>query len=226
LLVSHHLCPYVQRAAIVAAEKKTALERVYIDLAEKPDWFMALSPTGKVPLLKIIDEFGREHILFESAAIAEYLDESGPGQRLMPDTPLERAYTRAWVEFASGTLGNISGVYAAASEVSFEATRKLLVDRFLRIEAELVGPWFAGASFGLVDAAFAPVFRYLDAFELAAGLRLVDGLPMVAAWRSALAERPSVAQAVAGDYAIRLQAFLLARKSYLSEVMRRWPTPL
>jgi glutathione S-transferase len=38
-LVSHHLCPYVQRAAIVLDEKGIAFDRTYVDLADKPDWF-------------------------------------------------------------------------------------------------------------------------------------------------------------------------------------------
>jgi hypothetical protein len=39
VLVSHHLCPYVQRAAIALAEKAVLFERAYIDLADKPAWF-------------------------------------------------------------------------------------------------------------------------------------------------------------------------------------------
>lgn len=62
-LVSHYLCSYVQRAVIVASEKGIALDRMTIDLAAKPDWFLALSPTGKVPLLKVRTE-GAEHVLF------------------------------------------------------------------------------------------------------------------------------------------------------------------
>src|SRR5579872_3255808 len=110
-LVSHNLCPYVQRAVIVAAEKGVAAERVDIDLSAKPDWFLALSPTGKVPLLQVTDEDG-EHVLFESAAICEYLDESF-GPPLLPAKPLERARRRAWIEFASGTLNDIAGLYNA-----------------------------------------------------------------------------------------------------------------
>ena len=75
-LVSHHLCPYVQRAVIVAFEKGVVLERTSIDLAAKPDWFLVLSPTGKVPLLRVSDDIGAHHVLFESAAICEYLDET------------------------------------------------------------------------------------------------------------------------------------------------------
>ncbi len=52
-LVSHLLCPYVQRAAIALAEKNVPFERVVIDLADKPDWFIAISPLGKVPLLRL-----------------------------------------------------------------------------------------------------------------------------------------------------------------------------
>jgi glutathione S-transferase len=37
MLVSHHLCPYVQRVAIALAEKNTPFERTYIDLANKPN---------------------------------------------------------------------------------------------------------------------------------------------------------------------------------------------
>ncbi len=48
-LVSHALCPYVQRAAIVLIEKGVHFERRDIDLNNKPDWFLALSPLGKTP---------------------------------------------------------------------------------------------------------------------------------------------------------------------------------
>ncbi|MCV4777127.1 glutathione S-transferase N-terminal domain-containing protein, partial [Escherichia coli] len=46
VLVSHALCPYVQRAAIVLAEKGVPFERRDIDLANKPSWFLKVSPLG------------------------------------------------------------------------------------------------------------------------------------------------------------------------------------
>ncbi len=39
-LISFALCPYVQRAAILLAEKGVEFERINIDLANKPDWFL------------------------------------------------------------------------------------------------------------------------------------------------------------------------------------------
>ncbi|MGL1080532.1 glutathione S-transferase family protein, partial [Vibrio parahaemolyticus] len=78
-LVSHTLCPYVQRAAIALAEKGAAFTRRDIDLAHKPDWFVALSPLGKVPLLQVRHEDGREAVLFESNVICEWIEETQAG---------------------------------------------------------------------------------------------------------------------------------------------------
>ena len=75
-LVSHPLCPFVQRAAIVLLEKGVPFERINVDLSAKPDWFLALSPTAKVPLLKVRRIDGEDAILFESMVICEYLEET------------------------------------------------------------------------------------------------------------------------------------------------------
>lgn len=221
-LVSHHLCPYVQRAIIVAAEKGIALDRISIDLARKPAWFLALSPTGKVPVLRVTDAHGAEHALFESAAICEFLDETSPGS-LLPADPLGRARHRAWVEFASGALSDIAGLYSAPDAGAFAAKRDAIAGRFRQLDAALRGPWFGGDAFGLVDAAFGPVFRYLDAFEQLAGVDLACDLQNIGGWRTALASRPSVAGAVGPDYRDRLAAFLLARGSHLSRLIAERP---
>src|SRR5687768_16715354 len=107
-LVSHALCPYVQRAAIVLAEKRVPFERVTIDLADKPAWFTAVSPMGKVPLLRVGDA-----VLFESAAICEYLEDT-TAPALHPADPVERARHRAWMEFGSNVLNLIAAFYGAA----------------------------------------------------------------------------------------------------------------
>jgi glutathione S-transferase len=213
-LVSHHLCPYVQRAAIALAEKGVPFERVTIDLAAKPDWFRAISPLGKVPLLRVGDA-----TIFESAVILEYLEDTARPP-LHPADPLARAEHRAWIEFGSAILNDIAGLYGAANAAAFEAKRALLADRFGRVEQRLVaGPWFDGPAFSLVDAVFAPVFRYVDAFDRIGDFGILAGKPKLARWRRSLAERPSVRDAVAPDYPERLRAFLLARGSHLSRLM-------
>ena len=83
ILVSHHLCPYVQRAAISLTEKGVPFERVDIDLANKPDWFKAISPLGKVPLLRV-QRNGDETAIFELAVILEFLEETQAHPSTLP----------------------------------------------------------------------------------------------------------------------------------------------
>lgn len=218
-LISHKLCPYVQRAAIVAAEKHVDLERVDIDLADKPDWFLAISPTGKVPVLEVTEADGSVHILFESAVIAEYLDEIS-GNALLPAEPLRRARERAWVEYASATLSEVSRLYATPDAAGFEAAISAIGARLATLEGEVAGTFFGGIRFGLADAAFAPLFRYLDVFERELGFTLVERPRKVAAWARELATRPSVIGAVPLDYADRLLGFVLGKGSHLAQLLR------
>ena len=118
-LVSHALCPYVQRVAIVLHEKGLPFERRTIDLARKPAWFLAISPLGKTPVLQV-----RGHSLFESAVICEYLDEVAM-PALHPQDPLQRARHRAWMEFGSTVLNGIGAFYAAPDEAALDRQRNL-----------------------------------------------------------------------------------------------------
>lgn len=215
-LISHPLCPYVQRAAIVLLEKGVAFHRSDIDLADKPDWFLKISPLGKTPVL-----LADGAALFESAVICDYLDEVHR-PRLHPDAALARARHRAWVEYASATLNVIGHFYTAPDAQALAGRQMELRAMFATLEAELEknsGPYFAGGELSIVDAAFAPVFRYFEVFETIGPFGFFAAVPRVRAWRAALAARPSVRAAVGADYAARLRAFLLARKSELSRLM-------
>jgi len=213
-LISHRLCPYVQRAVVALTEKGVPFERVDIDLANKPDWFLAISPLGKTPVLQVA-----RTAIFESAVILEYLEETQP-KPLHPAEPLRRAEHRAWIEFGSAVLNDIAGFYAAPDAASFAARTLQLEQRFARLENRVAAtPWFDGEAFSLVDAAFGPVFRYFDVFDRIGDFGILAGKPKVAAWRKALAARPSIAQAVGSDYEIRLGRFLSARNSHLSTLM-------
>ncbi len=215
-LVSHTLCPYVQRAAIVLAEKEIPFDRQYVDLSDPPEWFVTRSPLGRVPLL-IVDG----QVLFESAVIVEYLDEVTAGS-LHPEEPMEKARHRAWMEFGSAILDNIGRLYSARTEQAYMTQRHDLMQRFSRLERELgSGPYFSGEAFRIVDAVFGPIFRYFDLFEQYWTEGLFTGLVKLTAWRSALAARPSVRHAVRSDYADELNRFVLDRGSYLSDLAQR-----
>jgi len=217
-LVSHHLCPYVQRAVIALTEKGVPFTRTYIDLADKPDWFRQISPLGKVPLLRIRQDDGTEVVLFESAVICEYLEDTQPNP-LHPADPLERARHRAWIEFGSSILGDIWGFETAKDAPAAAGKAADLAAKFARIEAALgAGPYFAGARFSLVDAVFGAIFRYFDVFDSIADYGIFAATPKVRAWRAALATRPSIAGAVAPDYARRLRTFLQHHDAHLHKL--------
>jgi glutathione S-transferase len=217
VLVSHALCPYVQRAAIVLAEKGVPFERRDIDLANKPDWFLKVSPLGKTPVLLVGDQ-----PIFESAVICEYLEETAL-PRLHPVSALKRAQHRSWMEFGSALLNAIGAFYNAADEKALASRAAEIRARLVQLEAALgEGPFFGGDSFSVVDAVFGPAFRYFDVFDAIDGFDdfgFWRDLPRVQGWRCALAMRPSVADAACRDYPELLRQFLLARGSALSRRM-------
>jgi glutathione S-transferase len=215
-LISHNLCPYVQRAVIALTEKGASFERVDIDLANKPDWFLAISPLGKTPVLLVGDV-----PIFESAVILEYLEETEP-KPLHPADALTRAEHRGWIEFGSIVLNDIAGFYAAPDQATFKAKTAQLKQRFARLEARVnAAPWFDGANFSLVDAVFGPVFRYFDVFDEIAEFGILAGKPKLARWRKSLAARPSVRSAVSADYPALLRQFIDRRNSWLSGLQAR-----
>jgi glutathione S-transferase len=217
-LISHKLCPYVQRAVIALTEKGIPFERIDIDLANKPDWFLKISPLGKVPVLTVTTESG-EVALFESNVICEYIEETQGGVRLHPLAPLRRAEHRAWMEFGSSILGDLWGLETTTDAAVFESKRQAIAAKFARVEAALgSGPFFAGESFSLVDAVFAPIFRYFDLFDEIGDLAVFADTPKVRQWRTALARRPSVRSAVGADYPELLRAFLVRHDAHLLKV--------
>ena len=208
-LISHPLCPFVQRAAIVLLEKGVSFERIDVDLAAKPDWFLALSPTGKVPLLKVRQEDGSDAVLFESMVICEYLEESQGGAKLYPLDALSRARHRGWIEFGTASLADAWQFLNATDRTVADVKKAAFRDRLQRLEAELGdGPYFSGVDFGMVDAVFAPLFRYFDILDPVVSQTIFENLPRVSAWRTVLAARESVIAAVGGDYAERFRQHL------------------
>jgi glutathione S-transferase len=214
VLISHVLCPYVQRAAIVLTEKGVPFERRDVDLSDKPDWFLKVSPLGRTPVLLV-----GEQPIFESAVICEYLEETAL-PRLHPADALQRARHRSWMEFGSALLNLIAAFYSAADDPALLARAAEIRARLAQIEAALdEGPYFAGESFSIVDAVFGPVFRYFDVFDAIGEFGFWEHSRRVRSWRRALTGRPSVASAVRADYPALLGKFLLARSSALSRRM-------
>ena len=203
-LISFPTCPFVQRAVIALKEKHVEFDVIYIDLANKPDWFLDISPLGKVPVLRIERDGEPPAVIFESAVILEYLEETVAGEKLHPTDPLKRAQHRGWIEFSSTVLGDLYRFSSAKDTESLAAARATSsTTNSSGSESTIGAPFFAGQHFSLVDTAFAPVFRQIDALDSVARTGLLDGFPGLEHWSRALAARESVKTAVPEDYVER-----------------------
>ncbi|HWO25385.1 MAG TPA: glutathione S-transferase family protein [Kofleriaceae bacterium] len=195
-LVSHPVCPYVHRAATMLHEKGVPFERRSVDLRAKPDWFLAISPRGKVPVL-IADG----HPLFESLAILEFLDETHP-PRVMPEDPYERARQRAWVEVANDLFAAQHRMLSIKTRDELGAAREAFTSLLARFEQGVRGEYFGGDAVGIVDFAVAPTMLRVRLLERWSGIELVPRSP-IAAWVDRLATRPSVVHSVPEDFEAR-----------------------
>lgn len=186
-LISFKTCPFVQRAAIVLRAKNVDYDIEYIDLRNKPDWFLELSPLGKVPILEVDGT-----VLFESQVIAEYLDEV-EGPSMHPDTPLERAKHRALIELISTALGEGWRLTMVETKEEVDKLAEQVRDRVRRLgEAHGESTFFAGETLSLLDAAAAPLLQRLTWAEESGGPALLDAHPKLRPWRDALVEHPAV----------------------------------
>jgi glutathione S-transferase len=215
-VISFDLCPYVERSRIVLLEKGMAHQVEYIDLRNKPPWFLAVSPMGRVPVL-LVD--GKP--IFESMVINELLEELVPAPSLFPAEPLARAEARGWIVFCNDALmppGGRAMLALAAGRGGEALSRPLgeIRDAFGKLEAALGGsggPYFLGKRFTLVDAAYAPFFRRWKAAEEWGGeeARRLGDHPRLAAYAAALLAHPSVVLADPGDVGPRSRRFYAER---------------
>ncbi|KAG6539076.1 hypothetical protein ZIOFF_004229 [Zingiber officinale] len=77
-------CPFTQRVLLTLEEKHLPYDIKLVDFAKKPDWFLQVSPEGKVPVIKLDDKW-----VADSDIIAKSLEEKYPVPSL--ETPPEKA---------------------------------------------------------------------------------------------------------------------------------------
>jgi glutathione S-transferase len=181
----------------------------------KPDWFKKISPLGNVPVLLDGDQ-----PIFESTVILEYLEDTLPHHALHPADALRRAQHRAWMEFGSSILMDIWIAEITQERSIFDEKIEVLRQKFSRLEGEINGPWFDGDEFSLVDAVFAPVFRYFDLFDRVTDHGIFRKTPKVNAWRKALSDRPSVKNAVVPEFMEILEQFVHFKNGHLAFLLR------
>jgi glutathione S-transferase len=201
---------------IVLRAKQVEFDVTYINLSEKPDWFLEISPHGKVPVLLVDDA-----PLFESNAIAEYLDEVVP-PRLHPEDPFQRARHRAWTDFVPDFSSGIN-IYYTKTKADLDAKVETAPARFEKLEAAMRdgrgndGPYFSGPELCLVDAAYAPFLQRFAMVEAKVQTGLLKDFPLIQAWIDALLANEIVTGSVPASFVDEFVANLHRREFYVSQ---------
>lgn len=215
-LVSFKTCPWVQRAAIALREKNVAFEFTHIEPDNRPEWFLKISPHKKVPVLRVNDQVS----LFESNAIAEYLDET-IAPRLAPDDPIQRAINRAWTDYIPTFASQVTGAAYAKTEEEYLAAIAKIDEPFGRLEGALEkqssGPFFNGGRYALVDAAYAPFLQRYHFLDRIKPIDKIKDYPRLKAWAEALMARPSTHSFPPTEFEAMYREQIRKRGVYLSQ---------
>ncbi|MFA9459693.1 glutathione S-transferase family protein [Thiohalorhabdus sp. Cl-TMA] len=211
-LISFPICPFVQRSIITLLEKEAAFSTTYIDLADKPDWFLAISPEGKVPVIRVDDS----EVIFESAVINEFVNEVTDGD-LHPEDPVRRAHNRAWIALGENLIFDQFHMMIAEDAKQFEDKWHQAEHRLAKLEQAVRGPYFNGDTFSLVDAAYAPLLQRFAILERIVDLPDYGDFPRIRAWWEALAERASIPGSVPADFETQLRTYFREKGGYFGQ---------
>jgi glutathione S-transferase len=210
-LISFDLCPYVQRSRITLLKKQVDHKVTNVDLENKPQWFLNISPLGKVPCLKVGDE-----ILFESSVINEYLDETTGGE-FLPKDPLKRAHVRAWIEFTGTLTQTWFNMAMAKTKEDFDERKEIFTAQLNQLEKNVTGDSsFDASGFTLADTCIIPIIQRTKLLDDHYKTGLLSDMPKLKSIGLEHLEKPYVLESVPVNFAQRMIAFLSDNEVYLS----------
>ncbi|MEZ8289737.1 glutathione S-transferase family protein [Vibrio sp. 10N.237.312.B06] len=211
-LISFKNCPFVQRVMGSLVMKNVPFEIEYIELNNKPQWFLDISPNGQVPVL--ITE--NDTVLFESDAIVEYLDDKyTPIEEVSPE---QKALDRAWSYQASKHYIPQCGTMASKDKETFETRLANLQKAFLKAEKKLGDTeFFKGDYISNVDIAWLPLLHRAFVIKERSGFDMLESFPKVQRWQAALIESGLTDKTVPADFIDKFSGFYLTN-NYLASL--------
>lgn len=212
-IMSFKICPFVQRVTALLELKGADYDIEYINLSNKPQWFLDASPNGQVPIL--ITDDGR--VLFESDAIVEYIDEA-IGKPILSSDPIRKAQERAWSYLATKHyLVQCSAQRSSEAGILKERVAKLNV-AFSKIESQLGDmPFIGGDTMGMIDVAWTTLLHRTAIVDRCSGYDFLADFPRAQLWRSAVMATGIPQASVSNDFEDRFTAFYLAESTYLGQ---------
>ena len=215
-IVSFKVCPFVQRVIGVLELKNVEYEVEYISLAEKPNWFLNVSPHGKVPILMTTDG-----VLFESEAIAEYIDEVYDDIKLHPNDAFNKAQNRAWIALATRNYLVQCRTQRSTSDKDLKDNLEIMSQAFQKIENVLGdGPYFNGEIISQVDVAWFVILYRTHIVLQCTGVDFLDGFPKITRWKNKLLEVERLRHSVPEGFIEEFSNFYLNDNTYLGNLMK------
>ena len=218
-IVSFKICPFVQRVTALLAAKDVDYDIEYINLSDKPDWFLEISPNGQVPIL-ITDD---ERVLFESDAIVEYIDEA-MGEPTLSKDLVEKAQDRAWSYLASKHYLVQCSSQRSADEATLNERVEKLSKAFDKITARVQqtdGPFVHGEKMGAIDIAWLPILHRAAIIKKYSDFDYLKDHPVLQYWQAAVLATDIPERSVPEDFEERFTAFYLPETTYLGQLAQK-----
>lgn len=192
-LHSFRRCPFAIRARMVLEEKGLAFHCIEEDLSNFSAELLALHPEGRVPLL-IHEAANGKKVIYQSTVITEYLDEAFPQNKLMPETPAERADVRLWTYWCDAIFKPDLDLFKyelktmSAEEASALQTR---LHEHLKTWDKAVeeSGYLVGEKFGLADIHLFPFARQF--LRIKPQLAGVEAYKNLESWLVKITQRPA-----------------------------------
>lgn len=200
-LISYVVCPYVQKAIITLKYKGADFDVEYIDLKNKPDWFVKISPMGKVPVL-ILEQ---NEIIFESSVINELLDEI-VGEKTLSNDPIKRAKERAWIAYADYLF---SDMYAFINSPDTEVHGNKLIDKLEKVSDVISDTgFFKDTGFSIIDSSYAPCLFRMMKFQFFHESPRLMKMKKIRRWIENLLEQECVINSVREDFDLEFSKYV------------------
>jgi len=165
-------------------------ETYEVDLKNKSEEFLSISPTGKVPVAVVGGD-----PLYESNVVNQYLDEAFEAPKLLPKDPKQRVYARIWMASADDNFFPAVFIASVGRERGFSEERvaealENLTTVLAALEERLGGREYLAGEFSLTDIAHAGNFVRLRELGEKGEIRLAD-YPNVMDWMERIEARES-----------------------------------
>ncbi|MGX5848960.1 glutathione S-transferase family protein [Mesorhizobium sp. PL10] len=195
---------YVRIVRLALAEKGTDYELVPVDIFAadgSPAWYLEHHPFGRIPAFEH-DGFR----LFETSAIARYVDEAFDGPALQPKDPRGRARMNQIIGMLDAYAYRSMVWDVAVERLEKEAPDEALIadglrqaETVLRVLASLKapGPWLLGDQLTLADLHAASIIAYF--LNVPEGQNLLAEFADIHAWWDRIAARKAFAMTEKAD---------------------------